>query len=630
MNVIYQLMVLLCFFTTTTAQINFPNTKIKYVVSGDTLTQPYYRNISLDSTSEHIKYAIVSLHGDGRNSYEHFSVITQLTTSVGLQDSTILLAPTYPIQDDINQYNLGDNVLYWPDGDWNAGDLSRNTQSNPRPFRISSFSTVDTIYHRLAENNPNLKKIVLTGHSAGSQMVVRYAAGGRAQGALGENNIEFVYVPVNTPSFLYYDGNRVLDEATEVFDFGPTGCTSANQYKYGLDNLNQYMETTGETTIIDRFKLANTTYLIGQYDFGGQTNTCARMVQGYSRLIRTHIYFSYIGYFYGDTIYNNHRMAEIPGASHDFGETVLTDCGKKSIFDVGECGIYVDGTQLFNHRPIAIAGTDQLMNPGNLANLNASESYDQDGEIETYSWTQLSGSPIDIEFSDSVFAQFIVPEEGFVDVQLLVVDNEGKSGKDSVRFVVNQPPTSNAGGDQVAGYSEVVLLDGSESTDENGEISSFLWEQLGGEAVSIFSADQEVATFYSPATEGSLSFVLSVFDEQGLGDKDTTNIFVSSLSISTKEAEKGKNKVSLSPNPFNSSLLINFVNQGDLQINSVTVYDVVGKKIQQWFVSNKMEKNTNIYWSGKDERGFEIRSGLYFVRIESNNGSIIKKVTYLK
>ena len=623
-------MVLLCFFTTATAQINFPSTKIKYVVSGDTLTQPYYRNISLDSTSEHIKYAIVSLHGDGRNSYEHFSVITQLTTGVGLQDSTILLAPTYPIQDDINQYNLNDDVLYWPDGDWNAGDLSRNTQSNPRPFRISSFSTMDTIYHRLAENNPSLEKIVLTGHSAGSQMVVRYAAGGRAQEALGGNNIEFVYVPVNTPSFLYYDGNRVLDEATEVFDFGPTGCTSANQYKYGLDNLNQYMETTGETNIIDRFKLANTTYLIGQYDFGGQTGTCARMVQGYSRLIRTYIYFSYIGYFYGDTIYNNHRMAEIPGASHDFGETVLTDCGKKSIFDVGDCGIYVDGTQLFNHQPIAIAGPDQLMNPGSLAILNASESYDQDGEIETYSWTQLSGSPINIEFSDSVFAQFVVPEGGLVDVELVVVDNEGKSGKDSVRVVVNQPPISNAGGDQQVGYSEVVLLDGSESGDENGEISSFLWEQLSGEVVSVFSADQEVATFYSPTTDGSLSFVLSVFDGQGLSDRDTSSVFVSSLSISNKSAEGRKNNISLSPNPFNSSLLISYVNQASPLINSVVVYDVVGKKIQQWFVSNKTDKKINIYWSGKDDRGFEIRSGLYFVRFESNNGSIIKKVTYLK
>ena len=36
-----------------------------------------------------------------------------------------------------------------------------------------------------------------------------------------------------------------LSIKTEVFDFGPTNCTSANQYKYGLDNLNQYMEETG-------------------------------------------------------------------------------------------------------------------------------------------------------------------------------------------------------------------------------------------------------------------------------------------------------------------------------------------------------------------------------------------------
>ena len=219
MSIIYQFVVLLCFFTTTKAQINFPSTKIHYTISGDTLSQPYYRNISIDSVSENTRYAIISLHGDGRNAYEHFNIITQAATNAGVGDSTILLAPLYPFQDDINQYNLGDDVLYWPDSDWNAGDLSRNTQSNPRPFRISSFSAMDTIYHRLAENNPNLERIVLTGHSAGSQMVVRYAAGGRAQGALNSLGIEFVYVPTNTPSFLYYDGNRVLDEATEVFDF---------------------------------------------------------------------------------------------------------------------------------------------------------------------------------------------------------------------------------------------------------------------------------------------------------------------------------------------------------------------------------------------------------------------------
>ena len=621
----------MCFLGTIVALPNFPSTKIKYVVSGDTLTQPYYRNIPLANTSADIKYAIISLHGDGRNADEHFNIIGQATVNAGLEDSTILLAPVYPFQDDINQYNLGDDVLYWSDTDWNAGDLSRNTQSNPRPFRISSFSTMDSIYHRLVENNPNLKRIVLTGHSAGSQMVVRYAAGGRAQADLTETGIDFVFVPTNTPSFLYYDNNRVLNQNAEVFEFGPSDCGSASQYKYGLDNLNQYMENTGEATIIENHKQAGVTYLIGQYDFGGQTNTCARMVQGSSRLIRTHVYFSYIGFFYGDSIYNNHRMAEIPAAYHEFDEIVFTDCGMNALFNIGDCDLYADGTQLFNYKPVAAAGQDQIVNPGNTVVLDASGSYDQDGEIESYSWTQVSGDTINIEFSDSVVARFTMPEQGGgVDIELTVADNNGALDLDTTRIVINQPPTADAGEDQETGYSAVVLLDGSQSSDEIGEIDGFLWEQLSGEPVSIFSSDQPVATFYSPGIDATLSFVLSVFDEQGLSDKDTTTVFVSLLSINNSKEEKSKTKMSVFPNPFNSTLLIDYVNQNNFMVDNIVIYNIVGEKIISWDVSDNTDIKHHLYWDGKDVRGFEIMSGLYFVLFKGANNSIIKKVTYLK
>ena len=621
----------MCFLGTIVALPNFPSTKIKYVVSGDTLTQPYYRNIPISNTSTDIKYAIISLHGDGRNADEHFNIIGQATVNAGLEDSTILLAPVYPFQDDINQYNLGDDVLYWSDTDWNAGDLSRNTQSNPRPFRISSFSTMDSIYHRLVENNPNLKRIVLTGHSAGSQMVVRYAAGGRAQADLTETGIDFVFVPTNTPSFLYYDDNRVLNQNAEVFEFGPSDCGSASQYKYGLDNLNQYMENTGEATIIENHKQAGVTYLIGQYDFGGQTNTCARMVQGSSRLIRTHVYFSYIGFFYGDSIYNNHRMAEIPAAYHEFDEIVFTDCGMNALFNIGDCDLYADGTQLFNYKPIAAAGQDQIVNPGNTVVLDASGSYDQDGEIESYSWTQVSGDMINIEFSDSVVARFTMLEQGGgVDIELTVADNNGALDLDTTRIVINQPPTADAGEDQETGYSAVVLLDGSQSSDEIGEIDGFLWEQLSGEPVSIFSSDQPVATFYSPGIDATLFFVLSVFDEQGLSDKDTTTVFVSLLSINNSKEEKSKTKMSVFPNPFNSTLLIDYVNQNNFMVDNIVIYNIVGEKIISWDVSDNTDIKHQLYWDGKDVRGFEIVSGLYFVLFKGANNSIIKKVTYLK
>ena len=54
---------------------SFPSTIIKYVVNDDTLSQPYYRNISLDSANSDIKYAFISLHGDGRNADTHFNIL---------------------------------------------------------------------------------------------------------------------------------------------------------------------------------------------------------------------------------------------------------------------------------------------------------------------------------------------------------------------------------------------------------------------------------------------------------------------------------------------------------------------------------------------------------------------------
>jgi len=121
-----------------------------------------------------------------------------------------------------------------------------------------------------------------------------------------------------------------------------------------------------------------------------------------------------------------------------------------------------------------------------------------------------------------------------------------------------------------------------------------------------------------------------VFDGLGLSNKDTTNVFVSSLSVFDGEPQKERPVVSLFPNPFNSELIISVFNNFQLEIKSISVYDIRGKKIINWGVSNKNNNKSVLSWRAKDEHGFEIRSGLYFVRIESDKKPIIKKVTYLK
>ena len=606
---------------------SFPSTKIKYIVNGDTLSQPYYRNISLDSATADIKYAFISLHGDGRNADTHFNILSQASINAGIQDSAIILAPVFPIQEDVVQYNLGEDILYWSDSDWNAGDLSRDTQTNPRPFRISSFSTMDTIYHRLINNFNSLEKIILTGHSAGSQMVVRYASGGRAEQSLTQTGVEFIYIPTNTPSFLYFDDNRVIDEGVSAFEFGQTDCVNASQYKYGMENLNQYMGETGSEQIIEKHKNTKIIYLIGQYDFGGQTSTCARMVQGYSRLIRTHIYFSYLGYFYGDEVYDNNQMIEIPGASHDFNMIVSSECGMHALFDFGDCDLYIDGNELFNNSPKANAGIDQIVNVGSVVNLNASDSYDEDGEVVGYEWSQILGQEVGIVSPDSVYAHFVFPNQSSdVHIQLQVVDNEQAVGLDTVVVFLNAPPIANAGEDHEVGFSEVVILDGSNSSDDNDQIESYYWEQISGPPVSIFSSNQEIATVFSPNFNTELSFLLRVYDEHGLSDVDTVRIFISSLFINNDMIKANDSGVKLFPNPFNSSLLLDFSNNKTHIFQKIVIYNITGEVIKQW----NIKKEDRVYWEAKNDNGIEINSGLYFISFISKNTTIIKKVTYLK
>jgi hypothetical protein len=65
---------------------------------------------------------------------------------------------------------------------------------------------------------------------------------------------------------------------------------------------------------------------------------------------------------------------------------------------------------------------------------------------------------------------------------------------DSTPIPENQPPIANAGPDQTVNEGEKVTLDGTESTDPNDDIVSYLWEQLDGPGVTLTGADTFLAS----------------------------------------------------------------------------------------------------------------------------------------
>jgi len=96
----------------------------------------------------------------------------------------------------------------------------------------------------------------------------------------------------------------------------------------------------------------------------------------------------------------------------------------------------------------------------------------------------------------------------------------------TVVTVGNAPPTADAGPDQTANPGDTVTLDGSGSSDPNGDTLTYRWTQTGGTAVTLSDPTAAQPTFTAPNAFGVLTFTLTVTDTAGLNDSDTVVITV--------------------------------------------------------------------------------------------------------
>ncbi|MBW2296751.1 MAG: hypothetical protein JRF32_03975 [Deltaproteobacteria bacterium] len=109
-------------------------------------------------------------------------------------------------------------------------------------------------------------------------------------------------------------------------------------------------------------------------------------------------------------------------------------------------------------------------------------------------------------------------------------DTEGFEREDSIEvcleplFITNQPPSADAGPDQIVDEGQIVMLNGSNSTDPDDEIVSYHWVQIGGPGVNLSDFAAKQLTFAAPdvAFGGTaLTFELTVTDHNGYQGKDS-------------------------------------------------------------------------------------------------------------
>ena len=327
---------LITFFTMLQAQFNVGSNRLFIYQNGDSLGLPYYSNLSLNEVHDDTKLAIVVLHGASRNADDYYDRMYAVVNGVGM-DSTIIIAPQFLRTGDLDVHNLSEDVLYWTNTtNWTAGYTSGNTSNHNRPFTISSYSIMDTLLYRLAMNNPILNQMVFVGFSAGGQFVNRYVGGNDVTDRIfQEFNLSMRYIVGSPSSYLYMNDERRIQNTVNQFAV-PGGCSGYNDYKYGLDDLNNYMSTAGSDSIRIRYSRREVIYLIGGSDNEGTTD-CQSMAQGNHRYERSIIYFNYLQYYFSSEILGRHQHAIIPNIDHDSYNIFNSACGRKALFGYGDC-----------------------------------------------------------------------------------------------------------------------------------------------------------------------------------------------------------------------------------------------------------------------------------------------------
>ncbi|WP_144392703.1 PKD domain-containing protein [Pleionea sediminis] len=190
-----------------------------------------------------------------------------------------------------------------------------------------------------------------------------------------------------------------------------------------------------------------------------------------------------------------------------------------------------------NEAPVANAGPDQSGMTQQTFMLNGEASADPDGDSLNYSWsliTKPDGSSASITNASSVNASITADIEGQYSVQLIVNDGELSSQPDTASISVirpNEKPVANAGIDQNAQVSDVITLDGSRSSDPEGDPLTYSWvltSTPSGSSIVLMNSDKVNPTL-QPDVVGDYVAQLTVNDGELDSDPDSVTVSVSQI-----------------------------------------------------------------------------------------------------
>jgi len=288
----------------------------------------YFGNGSLDGDREMTR-AIIIVHGVLRNA-DYYYETGQLVLARAHAEKTLLIAPQFVEAGDLKGHTVPPNTLRWDD-EWPGGSAAT------APAPISTYSVFDAMLLQLANRTrfPHLRSIVIIGHSAGGQIVQRYAVVGWGPSLASPSRVAVHLVVANPSSYLYFD------------DFRPErhpNCARFDRWRYGFIGSPSYVRGT-PAQLEHRYVARHVTYLLGTADTNPREwdldTTCGGEAQGPYRFARGKAYIQYIEARHPQG--SAQDFAFVRGVGHDNRKMFTSACGIATIFDTARSSCAASG-----------------------------------------------------------------------------------------------------------------------------------------------------------------------------------------------------------------------------------------------------------------------------------------------
>ncbi len=276
-----------------------------------------YRTFPLEKKNQSITRALIFVHGALRNADGYYRSALAAGFLAGALDDTIVIAPRIASNDGAT---CGD-VLAPNEVNWTCIGQDRWTNGGPAVTHaaLTSFDLADEILRKLARKDlfPNLKAIVVAGHSAGGHFVARYHMANQLDEKLG---VSVTYVVANPNAYMYLDGMRPAagaapEPAAQFQPFADArNCTAYNQWPYGLHGRTGYSARLSDKQLRMQMAIRPVSYLLGERDLlpDGMDLSCPAMAQGPTRLARGVAFHKYVNH----TLATQYEMRVIPACGH--------------------------------------------------------------------------------------------------------------------------------------------------------------------------------------------------------------------------------------------------------------------------------------------------------------------------